>query len=85
MEIKELVEKELNKIKQGEFANLNNVKLTSDLGKDIMINIIKNLTIPVVNCQREQLCKHTDEFTNPISTYVAEIDRWYCPLCDSLT
>ena len=50
MDIIKEIEKELNKIKQGEFANLDNIKLTSDLGKKVIENVVKSL-LPVVSIE----------------------------------
>ena len=55
MDYKKLVKEELSKIECGEFSKIEDVRLISDLGIDIMTNIVKKLTIPDVVERSEQL------------------------------
>jgi ethanolamine utilization protein EutQ (cupin superfamily) len=43
MDIIKEIEKELNKIEQGVLSDLSQVKLTSDLGKKVIENVVKSL------------------------------------------
>lgn len=56
MDYRKLIKDELKKVRMGT-GDIDEVKLTSDLGIDIMANVVKNCTETKRNCEH---CNSTD-------------------------